>query len=289
MYTIESEKLSVAINSQGAELKSVWHKHHSLEYMWSADPAFWAKTSPVLFPVVGELKDKTFRYKCQMYRLPRHGFAREKTFAVSDQQKNTITFLLESDEDTLADYPFPFSFSIVYVVVGDELSVTYVVENRGEEPMWFSVGGHPAFKLPLAEGTSYEDYKLVFNKPENAGRWPISKDGLLELVPQPLLQNTDTLPLTKELFARDAVVLKHLESDNVKLVSDKTRHGIQFSFDGFPYLGLWAAPGADFVCIEPWCGIADSVNAKGNIEQKEGINKLPVANKFKATWKVRFF
>jgi galactose mutarotase-like enzyme len=177
----------------------------------------------------------------------------------------------------------------VYEVVGDELSVTYVVENRGEEPMWFSVGGHPAFKLPLAEGTLYEDYKLVFNKPENAGRWPISKDGLLELVPQPLLQNTDTLPLTKELFARDAVVLKHLESDNVKLVSDKTRHGIQFSFDGFPYLGLWAAPGADFVCIEPWCGIADSVNAKGNIEQKEGINKLPVANKFKATWKVRFF
>lgn len=289
MYTIESKTLKVAIAAKGAELKSVLHQQHQLEYMWQGDPAFWAKSSPVLFPIVGELKDKKFRYNCQLYNLPRHGFAREMDFVVKNQQKDSITFTLDSNEDTLSVYPFPFSFSLIYTLHDDTLTVNYRVENTGEEMMFFSVGGHPAFNVPLAEGTAYDDYKLHFNRKESAGRWPVSEEGLIETAPEPLLQNAAVLPLTKELFAKDAVVLKHLQSDSVQLQSDKTPHGLDFSFTGFPYLGIWAAPGANFVCIEPWCGIADSVNADGELERKEGINKLTPGETFSVAWTVRFY
>jgi galactose mutarotase-like enzyme len=157
------------------------------------------------------------------------------------------------------------------------------------EDMYFSVGGHPAFKVPLSEGTAYNDYSLVFDKKETTGRWPITSDGLIESNPDPLLNNSNILPISKELFLKDALVLKHLQSNSVRLQSDKTPHGLEFDFTGFPSLGLWATPGADFLCIEPWCGIADSEHTDQQIQNKEGINCLPAGEKFEATWKVKFF
>lgn len=289
MIQIENSRLRVGIHPLGAELKSVFHKDHNLEYIWQGDPAFWAKSSPVLFPIVGELKDKTYRYKDQAYPLSRHGFAREKEFAVSSREDNNFTFTLESSADTKKVYPFDFLFSITYRLEEDILRVGYGVSNRSEGEMLFSVGGHPAFNLPLARGTTYTDYRLEFDENETAGRWPISQQGLIEKSPQPLLQNSKVLSLSKKLFAKDAVVLKHLQSNSVQLLSDKTEHGLDFSFEGFPYLGLWAAPGADFLCIEPWCGIADSVDADGNLENKEGIHRLAAGEEFNVEWSVRFF
>ncbi|MBB1283748.1 aldose 1-epimerase family protein [Flavisolibacter sp. BT320] len=289
MIQIENNRLRVAITPLGAELKTVFHKTHNLEYIWQGDPAFWAKSSPALFPIVGELKEKTYRYKDKSYNLSRHGFAREKEFTVSSQEGSTVTFTLESSAETKTVYPFDFAFSITYRLEEETLQVGYSVSNRGDKDLLFSVGGHPAFKLPLAEGTAYTDYRLEFNKAETAGRWPISKEGLIEMAPQPFLENSKVLPLSKDLFAKDAVVLKHLQSDSVQLLSDKTEHGLQFSYKGFPYLGLWAAPGADFLCIEPWCGIADSVDADGNLENKEGINRLAAGERFDVAWSVRFF
>ena len=289
MHSIENNLLKVDISPLGAELKSVVHKQHHLEYIWQADPAFWAKSSPVLFPIVGELKDKTYRYNGQAYSLPRHGFAREKRFEVTDQQANEVTFTLQDSEETMTVYPFRFRFSLIYTLTNDVLCVTYRVENRGEEAMFFSVGGHPAFRVPLAENTTYDDYALVFEKPETAGRWPISSEGLIETTPQPLLDKNAVLHLAKQLFAKDAVVLKDLQSENVTLQSDKTPHGLTFTYSGFTYLGLWAAPGADFVCIEPWCGIADSVDANGELENKEGIISLPGGETFNVSWMVKFF
>ena len=289
MHQIANEHLQVQIDARGAELKSIYSKPFEMEYMWGADPAFWGKTSPVLFPIVGTLKEGTYHYKEKQYRLPRHGFARDKTFAVTAQSADSITFSIESDEETLKLYPFHFIFSISYTLTGSELTTGYRVENNGEEQLFFSVGGHPAFKLPLVEGTSYNDYRLVFEKEETAGRWPISQDGLIEKEPIPLLQHAAVLPLSKELFRKDAVVLKHLQSTWVQLQSAKTPHGFRFSFPGFPYLGLWAAPGADFICIEPWFGIADSVNANQQLTEKEGIiSRLP-ATDFNAHWSVQCY
>jgi len=287
MPTISNDHLTVSIQEKGAELTSIYNKQTGLEYMWNADPAFWAKTSPILFPIVGTLKDDTYFYKGKSYSLSRHGFARDMNFTVSTLESDTITFTLVSNEATKTKYPFDFRFDIIYTVTDTTLAVTYKVINTGNGKMYFSVGGHPAFKVPLAEGTHYNDYYLNFNKEETAGRWPISKEGLIEKNSIPLLTDTNTLPLTKELFAKDALVFKSLNSTSVSLVSSATTHGFAFDYTGFPFLGIWAAKNADFICIEPWCGIADSVDADQELIHKEGINELEQGAIFKKEWKVR--
>jgi galactose mutarotase-like enzyme len=288
MYTIENEYLSATINPRGAELDSLYNKREGQEYMWNGDSRFWGKKSPVLFPIVGTLKDNKYLFQNKEYELGRHGFAREKNFKVSAETPTSITFSLEDDEETLKVYPFQFRFSLVYALNDKSLSVTYLVENKGGSKMYFSVGGHPAFRLPIADGFSYEDYFLLFNEEETTGRWPISADGLIEETPELFLNETDRLPLTKELFEKDAIVLKYLQSNEVELKSDKDTRGFKFSFDGFPFLGIWAAKGADFVCIEPWCGIADGVTGSGKLEDKEGIVELEKGGAFERSWRVTF-
>ena len=289
MQTIYNDVLSVTINPKGAELSSIYHKQLELEYMWDADPAYWAKKSPVLFPIVGALKDNTYFYKGQSYQLGRHGFARESTFTVSEQSQDAVTFSLISDGHTLVLYPFHFELKLHYALAENTLRLTYEVKNLTGEEMYFSVGGHPAFKVPLVEGTAYNDYYLEFNQAENAGRWPIAADGRIEAAPTPLLNNTNRLPLTKELFWEDALVFKQLSSNKISIKSDSTPHGIQMDISGFPYLGIWAAKGADFVCLEPWCGIADSVNTDQQLTNKEGINCLAAHETFSCTWMITLF
>ena len=155
--------------------------------------------------------------------------------------------------------------------------------------MYFSIGGHPAFNVPLVEGTEYTDYYLEFNKDEILPRWPISSEGLIEKIPEPFLQSGNILSLNKELFYKDALVFKNPASSMIFLLSNKTNHGLHFNFSGFPYLGIWAAKNADFVCIEPWCGIADSVHSDQQIINKEGINKLSAGEIFERKWIASFY
>jgi galactose mutarotase-like enzyme len=287
MIKLENEFLTVTVNPAGAELTSLFNKETQLEYMWSGDAAVWAKHSPVLFPIVGTLKNNSYTYNEQSYSLSRHGFARERIFTVDEQTNDEAIFALASDEESRAVFPFDFRLRLKYSLLGNTLSVTYEVQNTGDHELFFSVGAHPAFKLPLVPGTSYEDYFLEFDQPETADRWPISKDGLIEKSSLPLLKNSAVLPLSKELFEKDALVLKSLKSSMVSLRSAITPHGLEFLFSGFPFLGLWAAKGGDFVCIEPWCGISDSVDADRVLQHKEGINKLAVKEKFVRTWSVK--
>ena len=252
--------------------------------MWSGDPAFWSKHSPLLFPIVGTLKDNTYYYQGKPYSLPRHGFARDREFEVESHPADAITFLLRSDDATRASYPFEFELRVIYRLLAEGLSTTYQVKNPAKETLYFSVGGHPAFQVPLVPDTAYQDYYLAFDRKETAPRWPISGDGLIVSQPQALLQDTATLPLTKDLFAKDALVFKHLASSGVTLRSAKTERGLRMDFPGFPFLGIWAAPKADFVCIEPWCGIADSVNSDQQYVDKEGINRLEAGGVFERTW-----
>jgi len=287
MIKLTNAVISATINPKGAELTSLVHLPTQKEYMWSADPAFWGKTSPVLFPIVGALKDNTFIYKGKTYTLPRHGFARDRVFAIENQTADSVTLLLKSDEASLALFPFAFEFRLHYTLAENKLNVKYDVRNVGEETMYFSVGGHPAFAVPFAAGTSYEDYYLEFNSTEDLMRWPLSDGGLVETTPEKMAISNNRLPLTKELFYQDALVFKHLQADSVTLKSDKTPHQLQFHFKDFPFLGIWAAKDADFVCIEPWCGIADSVNHNLQLSEKEGINKLEANQSFDRTWAVR--
>ncbi len=208
---------------------------------------------------------------------------------MEDHNADTITFLLRSDTETLANFPFAFEFRIRYSLFENSLAVAYEVVNPAKEVMYFSVGAHPAFKLPLAPGTEYTDYYLQFNQTETAPRWSISPDGLIESSPIPLLENTNRLNLKKDLFLKDALVIKGMASTIVALGSDKTPHGFRFDYPGFPFMGIWAAKNADFVCIEPWCGIADSVNASQQLTEKEGINKLEGGETFTRTWTVSLY
>lgn len=289
MYTLTNNIIAIKVAAQGAELQSIYHIQNNLEYMWSGNPAYWGKKSPVLFPIVGELKDKKYRYQGNEYQLSRHGFAREMEFAVTAQTKTSITFSIKSSNKTLDKYPFQFSFSIKYSLQENILSITYIVENKDNKKMFFSVGGHPAFKVPLMNGTAFDDYYLLLEQTENVGRYPITPDGLIDRTPTPLITNTNKIPLTKNLFSKDALVFKELQSKTISIVSDKTIHGLKVSFEGFPYMGIWSTKGADFVCIEPWCGIADTVDATGKLEEKEGIQSLNPGEVFNRTFIIEVF
>ncbi|SFD57628.1 Galactose mutarotase [Chitinophaga sp. CF118] len=289
MPELSNDHLRIVISEKGAELQQIIRKDFQLEYLWNADPAFWAKKSPVLFPIVGTLKNNTYSYKGKNYTLGRHGFARDHVFIVSEQTDTRIVFSLTDTEHTLPVYPFNFRFNVIYTLLGDQLTVTYLVENTGADTMYFSVGAHPAFKVPLIEGLKYEDYYLSFNAKENANLWPLSAEGLIEITSVPYLEQADKLPLQHSLFYQDALVFKHMDSTAITLKSDYAPHGIEMQFEGFPFMGIWAAKDADFVCIEPWCGIADSVNASGELFEKEGINKLLAGQQFERHWSARFF
>jgi galactose mutarotase-like enzyme len=288
MIHLENEYLSVTVHPKGAELQTLSRKDTGINYLWKADPAYWGKHSPVLFPIIGSLKDNTYIFDGKSYTLPRHGFARDKTFGVMQAGGEEAVFTLKDDEDTRAVYPFAFEFRVRYRLTGPELEVHYEVLNPAAAPLYFSVGGHPAFAVPLDAPNRYEDYYLFFSHQETAGRWPL-QDGLLEAEATPFLQDSQKIALTHELFAADAVVLQGLRSDTVTLKSDKSGHGLRFSIKGWPDLGIWAAPGAPFVCIEPWQGHADYVNHDQQLVHKEGIVELAAAQEWARSWKVELF
>ena len=288
MASIENDFLKISATTKGAELDSIFHKQQQLEYLWSGDPAFWGKKSPVLFPIVGTLRENKYLYEGNEYSLSRHGFARDREFVLEQESPNELTFLLKSDDQSKEVYPFDFEFRVSYSLQRNALHVTYDVRNTGENEMFFSVGGHPAFKVPLVEGTSYEDYFLEFEQEETAKRHLLNADGLLESS-EDFLRGSNKINLSKELFSRDAIVLNQIHSGMVSLLSEKTEHGLNFYFDGFPFLGFWAAKDADFLCIEPWCGVSDSINHSRQLMNKEGIICLKPHKTFTAVWSVECF
>ncbi|MDR3680462.1 MAG: aldose 1-epimerase family protein [Flavipsychrobacter sp.] len=284
MLILENELVKVQIATKGAELRSIYHKENSLEYMWNADPAFWPKHSPLLFPIVGLLKDSTYKYKGKNYELPRHGFAWLKEFKVETSSTDKATFLLESDEETLAAYPFTFQLRIHYALEDTKLSVTYDVRNNGKEELYFSVGAHPAFAVPLTKDLSYSDYYLEFNETETLPLYTLKDSLIADAVP--FLHAEKRIPLTHELFYKDALVFKHPKSDVISLKTDKNKHGLDYNIGEFPFLGIWAFKDANFVCIEPWEGIADGVNHNQELTEKEGIRHLNAGEMWQKTWSV---
>ena len=210
-------------------------------------------------------------------------------FSVTAQADDTTTLTLTDSDETLRNFPFPFRLDVIYTLESSTVHVKYRVTNNGSDNMFFSIGAHPAFKVPLDKKLDYHDYYFEFDQTEDAYRWLISRQGLIEPVTVPFLINTNILHITKELFRDDAIVFKYLNSHKVKLKSNRSKHGVEVSYPGFPFLGLWAAPGADFVCIEPWCGIADGTTSKQEFINKEGINLLTPSQVFERTWSVTLF
>jgi galactose mutarotase-like enzyme len=263
--TISNSKIRADISSNGAELISLKKSKTGKEYIWNGNPEFWAKHSPILFPIVGTLKNNTYLYNNVEYHLSRHGFARDNNFELIHQTDNEVVFSLKSNEETLKLYPFQYELQIKYTISGNDLLVIYHVFNENDFEMPFSIGGHPAFALDK----NFENYALEFEADETLEFYLLENDLLLN---QSSKINLDkkTLPLTYSLFENDALVFKKLKSNSI-LLKENNLPILNFRFNDFPNFGIWTKINAPFICLEPWVGYADTISANGNILEKEGI------------------
>ncbi|RIV22230.1 aldose 1-epimerase family protein [Fibrisoma montanum] len=289
MTTLENDQLKVSIRPKGAELTSIVHKPTNTEHLWQADPSVWGWHAPNLFPVVGGCLNNQLHIGGKGYPMERHGFARQSTFMQVESTASHAVFSLSSDSTTEAVYPYRFQFQIIYELNESTLQVTYRIQNEDEQTMYFSVGAHPAFRVPFNEEEAYEDYYIEFDKEEELKTHVLSSAGLFTGQTRPVeLEAEDTrLPLTKHLFDQDALVFKSLQSRQVSLKSWRHSKAITLDFTAFPYLGIWAKPGASFVCIEPWLGCADSEDQAVPIQEKEAIQQVGAGQVFNASFSIR--
>ena len=272
MHTIKNNFLQVSVKEIGAELCSIKSVNSGKEYVWQANPEVWSSHAPNLFPVIGCLKDNGFLYKGHEYKCPKHGFVRNnENVKLVDRSENSLTFRLMYSKDSLKIYPFKFEFNIKYVLEENKLNVEHIIVNKGDNPMLFSLGGHPGFNCPINADESYSDYFLEFQDAETAETWRVQEDGLIGKETVPVFDEPKIINLHPHIFDEDALIFKNLNSKKVSLKSRKSKQVLSMIFNDFPYLGIWAKPMADYVCIEPWIGIADSVDTDRNFETKEGM------------------
>lgn len=273
MITISNEFLTATFSEIGAELKSL--KYNDKEYIWYGDPKFWTGSSPVLFPICSGLKDDEFIYEGKTYTLQKHGFARKAKFQVETVDSNTATFLLSSENCPQDNYPFQYEFRIIYTLVGKKINIEYNIRNLTDGDMYFSVGAHEAYHCP--EGI--ENYEIIFDKKENLDDYQLV-GSLLSYDIVNYGKDTDTLQLDNSLFANDCLIFKNLNSRGVILRNKTTDQKIKVDFEGFPFLLIWTVSGAPFVCIEPWCGITDSIDTNKHLPEKEGIERIEKGGSF---------
>jgi galactose mutarotase-like enzyme len=265
---IKSSFLEVLINKNGAEIASIKNENET-EYMWDANPLIWGSSAPVLFPIIGGLKNGVYFFEGKEYKVTKHGFIRNnKELVVNNHTKSSITFQYKYTKETLKNYPFKFEFNITFSVDESTINIFHEIINHGDHTMFFSLGGHPAFKCPLNKGENYNDYLIKFEQKETSETHLLNKNGLLNGQTKPLLNNTDILPLKHSLFKDDALILKDLKSKKVNLMHKTKGSILSFEFNDFDYLGIWAKPEGDFVCIEPWLGVTDNEDTDGNLKTK---------------------
>ncbi len=276
---ISNGELSASINPQGAELNSLKDSGGN-EYIWEGDPSFWGKHSPVLFPIVGTLRNNSYLYEGQSYAMTRHGFARDNAFTVKEQREGCVVFSLSSNEDTKRVYPFDFELELTYILNEKTLHIYYTVTNNGDKDMPFSIGAHPAFALP----GNFGDYSLIFENDEELESTQLEND-LLSSKKVTLPVKGNVLPLDYELFKDDALILRGHTSRNIKIAKDGEPF-LKVAFSDFPHLGIWTKENAPFVCIEPWQGYSDTEEATGNLVEKEGMVTITPGNRFRAGFSI---
>ncbi|EDN8737267.1 aldose 1-epimerase family protein [Listeria monocytogenes] len=275
MIKLENEVLLVEMKTAGAELTRIFHKDTGLEYLWNADSKFWGRHSPVLFPTVGRLVEDTYLVDGKPYHLGQHGFARDRDFQVVEQTEKSVRFELDADEDSLAVYPYKFKLSIIYTIEKNTVAVSYEVENTDNKRIYFSIGAHPAFNLPLTDGTTFEDYYLDFGTEENLETLCLEGPYRSGEIKKVVDEAARYLPLNYDLFKNDALIFEALKQKEMTIKSDKTPHFVKVSFPEFPFVGVWTAKaGTPFLCIEPWYGIADGAGESVELLDKAGIEHL---------------
>ncbi|WP_433829815.1 aldose 1-epimerase family protein [Flavobacterium anhuiense] len=277
--TISNSTLKASIKHTGAELFSIKDNQNN-EYIWEGNPDFWGKHSPVLFPIVGTLKNNTYTIRGKEYHLPRHGFARDMEFSLLEKTENKAIFSLKSSEETLQKYPFDFELQLIYTLNESALELEYKVVNNGKKEMPFSIGAHPAIALP----NNFEDYAFQFEKEENL-KYYILENDLISSQTKILDTKNNLVPLNYALFKNDALIFKTLESKSLTILYNSKPY-VKVDYQDFPSLGIWTKENAPFICIEPWLGYSDTDENTGDLYQKEGILTLDENKDFSAKFSI---
>lgn len=296
IISISNGSLTTSIDTMGAQLMSL-QKDES-EYLWQGDANWWPRRAPILFPIVGVLKDGKAESAEGTVSLARHGLARLNQFEVVEQNASSVTLQLKSTEETRKSYPYDFELRLIFSVDGDMLTQTYEVTNTGNVVLPFTLGAHPAFNIPIpgVKTTALDQYHLLFTRSWTSFGPSITDEGLCDYAnPQRLVVDSDTLPLSWELIDREkTITLEDVPDRRITLAANaeasSEAHGIQMEFEGFDYLGIWsAASGCPFVALEPWCGIADTVDTDGIFEHKPGIICLDPEQSIAKTLSIKVF
>lgn len=300
-YILENEQIKAEIESFGAELKSLADKETGQEYMWEADPAFWGKTSPILFPFIGKLEGTAYLHEGKRYEIEKHGFARDMEFIAADREEDKITFLLKSGEETLQKFPFDFWLEITYVLAEKSILEKWRILNKGTGSMCFSIGGHPAFACPPKSGRAdtgqrrtecvlklYDESLRPYGKSEVWSTEIMVPEGLLSGVSIPLQVEDSLIPVGEHIFDRDALCLERQGVGAVGICDAKGREYVRLEAD-CPVWGIWSVPDANaaYICLEPWWGICDSKGYQGTLQERPYTNVLEAGGVWEQGFTVR--
>lgn len=279
VYTLKNQELSISVSTAGGELQSI--ESQGVSYLWNGDRRFWGYRSPILFPIIGKLRNDYAVSKAGDIRLPKHGFARLKEWTCADITASSIALVLQEDAETLAMYPFSFRLQVIYSIHKSVLTVTFVIQNTDEKELPFTIGAHPAFHVPFleenTEGDTFEDYRLSFAWPETTDCPQVDRNSGLIIWEQRnrLLNNQKELALNHALFRGDALLFTGLKSRSVQLYSQRSGHGVQMDFEDMPFFAVWTPEkDAPFFCLEPWTGTATLTSEGDAFEEKQGTMVL---------------
>lgn len=287
IYEIENENIKLKVDSCGAEMKSLVKKETDTEYLWNGDPAYWQRTSPILFPLVGRLFHNIYRAKGNTYTMPQHGFARDMEFTLLEKKDHEIWFFLKDTEETRKNYPYTFELQIGYLLQGANIKVMWKVRNEQEEILPFAIGGHPAFLCPALRPDCKEAYYLKFDCDKLRATKLQGPYVLRETYEEVSLDNGMLLIDDKAIFANDTLMVEHDQAHEISICDAQKKELVTLRTQA-PLFAVWSPEGkrAPFICIEPWYGRCDSLDYAGDITQREWENLLEKGQEFYAEYEI---
>lgn len=281
LHTIENERLTCTIDSNGAEIRSLKNKATNQEYIWQINKSIWGGSSPVLFPCIANIKDGKVVFNGKDYPMPKHGIIRHNNSLKFEQHKvSKCAFTLESSAKTLTHYPFKFTFTVTYELIDNRLIMTYNIKNRDSVSMHFACGGHTAYSCPINENTKLSDYVIEFPAKFDFVANTLGATGLLSNRKRNIESNENILSLSDTIFNEDSLIFSDIDFDWVRFRKKNEKKGVIVRFKDYPNLALWAKPGADYVCIEPWLGLPDHENESNDLTQKTSFKAIKPSTEF---------
>ncbi len=288
MKTLKNENLTVSVKSFGAELVSIKSNKNGREYLWQADPAFWKRHSPILFPIVGGLNNGECKFEGQVYKMSQHGFARDMDFELLSETETEVFYSLKSNKETLTKYPYAFQLIVGYRLKKNGLEVIWEVRNEGETTMYFQIGAHPAFNYADFDTCDELQGYFGFDKTENINYILLGEGGCaVPDVDYSLALQDGLLTIDKHTFDKDALIIEDTQVQKVLLLDKGKNPYLSVHFDA-PLVGLWSPPSKDapFVCIEPWYGRCDRIGFDGEFRDRDWVNSLDAGQVFKASYRI---